>query len=241
MFDQRTLLPTGCLDIVARSKMRAAHSHHAIECERVVRCEIKRNLEALDGGFGIALVDVDPSAAAPGPRRATIDGERLADDPPRGIEIMQQGEGVAENGERRSITGESCRLPRQLRTSSEILRRRSGEMIDDTLRIRPCGERGRQRVIWIPVHRALQKISRARVAVGIERQNMRHRPERQVVWAQVEIGLSPRILNLCKAQARLKRCGNSAWRDIPWEPNAHQARHRNDTPKGDGRLPSRSV
>src|SRR4029077_2447530 len=57
MFDQRTLLPTGCLDIVARSKMRAAHSHHAIECERVVRCEIKRNLEALDGGFGIALVD----------------------------------------------------------------------------------------------------------------------------------------------------------------------------------------
>src|ERR1700704_2964069 len=209
MFSQGTLLPTGCLGIAARSEMCAAYSHKGVECEGVVRRELKRDLEPLDDRFGIAVIYVDPSATAPGPSRAAVNRERLADDQACGFKIVKQSEGVAENSQYCRVPRQGLCFPRQLCASSVVLRRRFGKMIDDALPIRPRGERGCQRIVRIAIHRALQKIDRARIAVGFERKNMRHRPERQVVRAQVAIWLSMGTLNLRKTQRWLKRRRNS--------------------------------
>ena len=49
-------------------------------------------------------------------------------------------------------------------------------MIDDALRVRPRGERGRQRMVGVELHRAFQQVEGARIAAGIERQNAGHGP-----------------------------------------------------------------
>ena len=121
-----------------------------------MRREVERDLEPLDGRVGIALVEVDPAIAAPRPRRAAIDRERLADDVVRRLEVVQQGEGVAEHGEHRRVGGEGLRLARQVGAAGALLHGSRGEMIDDALRMRPGGERGRQRVVGVAVHRAFQ-------------------------------------------------------------------------------------
>src|SRR5258707_5039944 len=98
MLDEPALLPTRGLAIAAGLEMRAADPDPAVEGEGVMRREVERDLEPLDRRFGIALVDVDPAAAAPRPGRAAIDRERLADKEIRRLEVVEQGEGVAEDG-----------------------------------------------------------------------------------------------------------------------------------------------
>src|SRR6266404_9363223 len=97
MLDEPALLPMRGVAIAAGLEMRTADPDHAVEGEGVVRREVERDLEPLDGRFGVAPVDVDPAAAAPRPGRAAIDRQRLADKQIRGVEVVEQGEGVAED------------------------------------------------------------------------------------------------------------------------------------------------
>src|SRR5712672_4708241 len=156
MLDQCAPLPVRRFAIAAGLKMRAADAHHTIECEAVVGSEVERNLEPLDGRFGIAAVDVDPSAAAPGPGRAAVDRKCFADYLIRPVEVMQEGEGVAEDGKYCRVAGEILCLSSQFGASRAVLVRGGGDMVDDALPICPGGERGRQRMVGVALHRALQ-------------------------------------------------------------------------------------
>ena len=216
MLGERALLPMGGVEIAAGLEMRAADADQVVECKGIVRRQVERDLEPLDGRFGIALVEVDPAAAAPRPRRAAVDRERLADDEVRRLEVVQQGEGVAEHGKHRRVAGEGLCLARQVGASRALLHRSCGEMIDDALRVRPCGERGRQRMVGVALHRAFQQVECARISLGIERQDAGHRPERQVVrrrarpsgfcWAR---SISARRRHGCRAAAiRVARCSS---------------------------------
>src|SRR5674476_1294035 len=55
-------LPPGRLGVIAGLEMRAADSDQAVEGERIVRREVERDLESFDRRFGIASIDVEPSA-----------------------------------------------------------------------------------------------------------------------------------------------------------------------------------
>src|SRR6266478_4525105 len=87
MLDQCALLPVRRFAIAAGLEIRAADAHHTIEREAVVGSEVERNLEPLDGRFGVATVDVDPSAAAPRPGRAAVDRKCLLFNLPPTTEI----------------------------------------------------------------------------------------------------------------------------------------------------------
>src|SRR5665647_1018940 len=80
MFDQRTLLPVRRFGIIAGLEMRAADPDQAVECERIMRRQIERDLKTFDRRVGVAPVDVEPSAAAPRPCRSAVNRERLAND-----------------------------------------------------------------------------------------------------------------------------------------------------------------
>src|SRR5258706_15977208 len=97
MLHERALLPARRVEILAGAETRTADPQQTIECKGVVRREVERNLDPLDGRFGVSLVQVDKSASAPGPRRAAIERERLADDQVRRLEVVKQSECVAEN------------------------------------------------------------------------------------------------------------------------------------------------
>ena len=69
---------------------------------------------------------------------------------------MEEGEGVAENGKHCGIAGEILRLASQFGASRAVFLRSYGEMIDDALPVCPSGERGRQRMVGVALHRAFQ-------------------------------------------------------------------------------------
>ena len=77
-------------------------------------------------------------------------------------------------------------------------------MIDDALRVGPGGHRGGQRMVGIALDRTFQQVQRVRVAVGIERENTGHRPQRQIVRAQIGVRLAAGAIDLGEAQARLQ-------------------------------------
>src|SRR5260370_26599046 len=105
MRGERTLLPMGGFEIVAGLEMRTADPDQVVEGKRIVRRKVERDLEPLDGRFGVALVEIDPSVAAPRPGRAAVDPERLADNEVRRLEVGQQGEAVSEYGQPRRVAG----------------------------------------------------------------------------------------------------------------------------------------
>src|ERR1700682_2206520 len=139
MLDQCALLPVRCFAIAAGLEMRAADAHHTIEREAVVGAELERDLDPLDVRFGIAIVDVDPSAAAPRPGGAAVDRKGLADHLLRRVEVVEEGEGVAEDGEHGGVSGEILRLSNQFSASRAVFVRICGEMIDDALSVCPSG------------------------------------------------------------------------------------------------------
>ena len=113
---QRALLPPGGFGIMAGREMCTADPDQIVECERVLRRELERNLEALDGGFGIASIGIDPTAAAPRPRRSAVKGERLPNDHICGIEFIEQCQGVANDGKH------SCVAAKRPRPSAPVRR-----------------------------------------------------------------------------------------------------------------------
>ncbi len=140
---QRAPLPARGVEIAAGIEMRDADSDEIVEGQGIVRRQVEGDHEPLDGGIGIALVDVDPSAAAPGPGRAAVHGERLADDQVRRLDVAERREGIAEEGERGCVSRKRQRLPRELRAPGTLLEGRRAEVIDDPLRVGPGGERHR--------------------------------------------------------------------------------------------------
>ena len=122
---------------------------------------------------------------------------------------MQQGERVAEHGQPGRVAGEGLRLARQLGAARALLHRSCGEMIDDALDVRPGGERGRQRMVGVERHRAFEQVERARISLGIERQDAGHGPERQVVRAELAVRLLLGTIDLGEAQAGLKGRGDA--------------------------------
>ena len=72
-------------------------------------------------------------------------------------------------------------LPRQFGALGTFVERSGREVIDYTLRMRPCGERGGKCMVGIQISGALQQIERARVPRRIKRQDMRQGPQRQVM------------------------------------------------------------
>ena len=206
-----------------------------------MRREVERDLEPLDGRVGIALVEVDPAIAAPRPSRAAVDRERLADDEVRRLEVVHQGEGVAEHGKRGRVGGEGLCLVRQVGAARALLGGRRREMIDDALRMRPGGERGRQRMAGVALHRALQQIEGARIAVGIERQNAGHGAQRQVVRAELAVRLLLGAIDLGKAQAGLHRRGDARGEVLARRGVLADGAIARSAPTGDGRYRTRSA
>jgi hypothetical protein len=82
-------------------------------------------------------------------------------------------------------------------------------MVDDALHVRPRGECERKCMVGIPVGRALQKLERARISLGVKREDTRHCPERKIVRAQVGIRFPRGAIDLRKKHARPQRRGNS--------------------------------
>ncbi len=82
-------------------------------------------------------------------------------------------------------------------------------MIDDALDVRPGGECGRQRMVGVERHRAVEQVERARIALRIERQNAGHGPERQVVRAELAVRLLLGAIDLGEAQAGLEGRGDA--------------------------------
>src|SRR3954468_9735946 len=97
MLQQRALLPARRLGVVAGLEMRTADPDQAVEGELVLRREVERDPKPLDRGDWIALIDVEPTAAAPGPGRTAIDRQGLADDPTRIGEFIEHGQRGAEH------------------------------------------------------------------------------------------------------------------------------------------------
>src|SRR5204862_7141545 len=95
MLDKHALLPAGGFEIVAGIEMRAADPEQIVECKRVLRREIERNLEPFDSGLGVSFVQLDKSTAAPGPGRASVGRERPADRQLRSFGVVQQAERAA--------------------------------------------------------------------------------------------------------------------------------------------------
>ena len=73
-------------------------------------------------------------------------------------------------------------------------------MIDDALDVRPGGERGRQCMVGVERHRAFEQVERARISLGIERQNTGHSPEGLVVRAELAVGRLLGTIDLGEAQ-----------------------------------------
>src|SRR5215212_52032 len=208
MIDQRALLPFGGFGIIARRKMRTADADEIVERKRILRREVERDLETFDGGFRLASIGVDPPAAAPGPRRSAVKGERLSNDEIRGLQLAEQRQGVAEDGQNGSVAGKRPRLLSQLQTSRAVLLRLGAEMIDHALNMGPRRERCRQRMLWILLHRAIQQFERTCISLGIEREHARHGPECEVVGTEVCAGFSLRVVDFRKPKAWLQRGGN---------------------------------
>src|SRR3954470_20157241 len=80
MIAARPLLPPGAFSKIASRQMRAADADHVIEGQGIPGREVERYLEPFDGRMRITAISVDPAAAAPGPGRATVNRERLAND-----------------------------------------------------------------------------------------------------------------------------------------------------------------
>src|SRR5260370_296195 len=135
MLGQRAPLPVRGFEIAAGLKIRAADSDHAVESEAVVGSEIERNLEPFDGRCGIAIVYIDPSAAAPRPGRAAVDRKRLADHLIRCVEVVQEGASITENSKHGRVCGEILRLSSQFGASRAILVRRLAEILNNALSI----------------------------------------------------------------------------------------------------------
>jgi hypothetical protein len=121
---------------------------------------------------------------------------------------VHQGEGIAEHSKHRCVGGEGLGLTRQVGAQRALLHGTRREMIDDALRVCPRGERGRQSMVGIELHRAFQQFEGARIAAGIERQNARHRAEGEVVRARLAVRLLLGAIDLGKAQAGLDRRGD---------------------------------
>ena len=200
MLHQRTLLPSGGFGIIAGREMRTADPDQIVESERVLRREVERDLETFDGGFGVASIGIDPTAAAPRPRRSPVKRERLADNQVRGIEFVEQCEGVAEDGKHGGIAGKRPRLLRQFDAAGALLPRFGGKMIDHALNVSPGRKRCREGVVRVLFHRAVEQFDRARISLGVERQHARHRPEREVVRTEVIARFSQRVIDLRNAK-----------------------------------------
>src|SRR5260370_11031433 len=114
MLEQGALLPARRLGIAAGLEMRAADADHAVEGERILRRDVARDLEAFDRPTDIALVKLDPALATPGPGRAAIHRQRLANHQLCPIEVTQQREGVAQYGKRARLVCHGLRLARQV-------------------------------------------------------------------------------------------------------------------------------
>ena len=82
-------------------------------------------------------------------------------------------------------------------------------MIDDALDVRPGGERRRQGMVGIAIHRLFQELEGAGIAARIERKNAGHGPEREVVRAELAVRLLLGAVDLGQAQAGLNRRGDS--------------------------------
>ena len=186
MLHQRALLPVRTFGILAGVEMRTADSDHAVEGQRIVRREIERDLEAFDRRLRVALVDVDPSRAAPRPGRSAVHGERPANDEIGGIELAEQRQRVAEHGQHGGVTAQCPCLVRQFEAAGALLHRRMREVIDHALDMRPCRQRVGERMVRILVHRTLEHFQRAGIAGGVERKNARHRTQREIM--RVEAG-----------------------------------------------------
>jgi hypothetical protein len=171
----------------------------------IVRRKIKRNLEPFDRRFGVSLVEIDPAAAAPGPRRAAIDRQRLANDHLGRIQVLHQGESIAKDREHRGVAGKGLGLAGQIQTADAILVRIFCQVIDDALSMRPRGQRGRERIVGVAFPGTLQQLERARIALRVERKHAGHRPERQIVNAQINIRLPQGAVDFGNTQGRPKR------------------------------------
>ena len=112
---------------------------------------------------------------------------------------------ITEDGQHRGVAAQRPRLVHELEASGALLQGCGREMVDDTLNMRPGGKRGRERMVRIPFHRAIEQFERAGIAVGIEREHAGHRPQREVVRAEVGRRLAQRVIDLGQPQAWLQR------------------------------------
>ena len=78
-------------------------------------------------------------------------------------------------------------------------------MIDHALTIRPRRQRGRQRIVGVVLHGALQQVQRVRIALGVKRKHVGHGPQRHVVRAQIGRRLAAGAIDFRKPQAWLHR------------------------------------
>ena len=97
------------------------------------------------------------------------------------------------------------RLVHEFEASRALLRGRGCEMIDDTLNMRPGGQRGGERMVRVHLQRAIEQFQRAGIAVGIEGENAGHGAQRQIVGAEAGRRLPQRVIDLGQPQAWLQR------------------------------------
>ena len=120
MLGERVLLPTGGIEIAAGLEMRTPMPTRLLNAKESCGARSSAILNCSMAEFALSLVEVDPAIAAPRPCRAAIDGERLAYDGVRCLEVVQRGEGVASTASTVASVARACAL-----RASSALRARS--------------------------------------------------------------------------------------------------------------------
>ena len=241
MLGQRPLLPACTFGVLTGGEKRAADPDHAVERQRIVRREVERDLEPLDGGSRIALVDVDPSAAAPGPGRSAVDRQRLAGDEIGGVERVEQRQRIAQDGQHRGVVAQRPRLVHEFEASRALLRGRGREMIDDALDMRPGGQRGRERMVRVRSaarDRAVPARGHCRWRRGRERRAWRAAPDRRRRGRPPACAARGRSRPAADMAAAPRRSGP---RDVRRLRFRRAGRHRRDAPRAGGRFRCRSA
>ena len=104
-------------------------------------------------------VRIEPSAAVPGHGGIGIEGQRLLDQSGRHVEIADDRMRRAEHREhQRIVVLHVARQPRETQTLGLRLVERQRPVVDDLLRLAPCRQRKRERVIRLDRDRLAQVI-----------------------------------------------------------------------------------
>src|SRR4051794_37168586 len=103
-FQNCKLKPLHGLREVTSFEVRRTGADEGVELQRIIWSQTERDRQPLKGSFGMPLANLDQATAGPGPRGTPADGKSFARGEIRLLDLIQQGECVAENRKDRRVS-----------------------------------------------------------------------------------------------------------------------------------------